>query len=218
MAQRESKMVRNSLTDIAPNNSNKAARDANKDPGTKERPKLKPVVTKGSVAKKKRSVMDKFKESFLGESENLGDYVIYDVLVPAFRDTISDMGFGVIERLFGTGRSKSRNNIVRDRGKSYVTYNDNRRGDSRDLDRNARARHDFENVVFTHKWEAEDVLSRMAGLIVEYGAVTVRDFYELSDIEADYTDEKYGWTNLREAYVDRSRNGYIILLPQTRIL
>lgn len=226
MAQRESKMVRNSLTDIAPNNSNKAARGEvteSKGPAAKDRPKLKAVVSKGSVAKKKRTVMDKFKESFLGESENLGDYVIYDVLVPAFRDTISDMGFGVIERLFGNGRSKSRSNITRDRGRSYVTYNDNRRGDTgrgagRDLDRNARARHDFENVIFTYKWEAEDVLSHMARLVVEYGAVTVRDFYELSDIDADYTDEKYGWTDLREAYVDRSRNGFIILFPSTRLL
>lgn len=224
--QRESKLVRNSLNDIAPNNSNKASRGEGAEPkeSSPERKKLKPLVSKGSVAKKKRTVMDKFKESFLGESENLGDYVLYDVLVPAFRDTVSDMGFGIIERLFGTGRSSRgrSSNIVRDKGKSYVSYNSNNnrrdRDNGRDLDRGARARHDFDNVVFINKWEAEDVLSHMVDLVTEYGEVTVRDFYELSDIESEYTDDKYGWTNLRDAYVDRTRNGFTIAFPPTRLL
>ena len=223
MAQRESRLVRNTLNDIAPNNSNKAARgEDGEETEVKVKKKLKPIVKKGSVTKKKRTVFDKFKESFLGESENLGDYVLYDVLVPAFRDTISDMGFGIIERLFGNGRSRhSRSsNIVRDRGRSYVSYNDTRRGrdDRRDIDRSSRARHDFDNVVFTNKWEAEDVLAHLVDLIGEYGAATVRDFYELSNIEAEYTDDNYGWTNLRDAFVDRTRNGYIISFPPTRPL
>ena len=223
---REQKLVRNSLNDIAPNNSNKATRvEGSKGAETEPRKKIKPVVSKGGVTKKKRTLMDKFKESFLGESENLGDYVLYDVLVPAFRDTVSDMGFGVIERLFGTGRSSRgrSSNVVRDRGRSYVSYaNTNTRRDNyddrRNLDRNSRARHDFENVVFADKMDAEGVLSHMVDLVVQYGEVTVRDFYELADIEAEYTDDKYGWTNLRDAYVDRTRNGHIILLPPTRPL
>lgn len=224
---RESKLVRNSLTDLAPNNSNKGAQ-AQKEEVVDDKKKLKPLVKKGSVIKKKRTVLDKFKESFLGESENLGDYIMYDVLVPAFRDTISDMGFGVIERMFGTGRGGGRgraSSIIRDRGKSYVSYagvqNDNRRSgrqNKRDFDDNSRARHNFENVVFTNKWEAEDVLAHLADMTIEYGEATVRSFYELSNIEADYTDDRYGWTSLREAYVDRTRNGHIIVFPPTRPL
>lgn len=229
MAHKESKLVRNSLNDIAPNNSNKAARGEGAEAKTpaKDRTKLKPLVAKGSVVKKKKTVMDKFKESFLGESENLGDYMLYDVLVPAFRDTVSDMGFGLIERLFGNGRSRSSrsgSSIVRDRGRSYVSYGgqdsrrNDKRDDKRDIDRGTRARHDFDNIVFTHKWEAEDVLAHMVDMVVEYGEATVRDFYELSNIEADYTDDKYGWTNLRDAYVDRTRNGFVIAFPSTRPL
>jgi hypothetical protein len=222
-------LVRNSLNDLAPNNSNKAAKGETKEKESKtERQKLKPVVAKGNANVKKKTVIDKVKESFLGESENLGDYIMYDVLVPAFRDTISDMGFGVIERLFGNGRSRGgrSSNVVRDRGRSYVTYNnagsDSRRGnnrdDRRDLDRNSRARHDFANITFTNQWEAEEVLSHLVDLIFQYGEATVRAFYELSNMDADYTDEKYGWTNLRDAYVDRSRDGYFIAFPPTRPL
>lgn len=219
MGQNESKLVRSSLNDIAPNNSDKAARGENTKPK-----KLKPIV-KGKVVKQKKTAFDKFKDAFLGESENLGDYILYDVLVPAFRDTISDMGFGVIERLFGNGRSRSgySGSVIRDRGRSYISYNsmsNNKRSrdDRRDLDRGSRARHDFENVIFTNRGEAEDVLAHLVDMTMEYGEATVRAFYELSNIEADYTDEKYGWTNLRDAYVDETRNGYIIVFPLTRPL
>ena len=227
MTQRESRLVRNTLNDIAPNNSNKAAKGGGNDEDIKEKKKLKPLVKKGNVTKKKRTVLDKFKNAFLGESENLGDYVLYDVLVPAFRDTISDMGFGIIERLFGSGRSRfsrTTNNIVRDRGRSYVSYNDSnsRRGggrdDRRDFDKGSRARHDFDNVIFTNKWEAEEVLAHLVDLVAEYGEATVRAFYELSNIEAEYTDDRYGWTNLHDAFVDRTRNGYVIAFPPTRPL
>lgn len=224
MAQHESKLVRNSLNDLAPNNSDKAAKGAKVE--GKEKKKLAPLVSKGSVVKKKRTVADKFKDAFLGESENLGDYIMYDVLVPAFRDTVSEMGFGIIERLFGNGRSsRSRGSVVRDRGRSYVSYNSSSRNDRgrdrddrRDIDRGSRARHSFDNVVFANKWEAEDVLAHLVDMILEYGEATVRSFYELSNIEADYTDDRYGWTNLRDAYVERTRNGYVIVFPQTRPL
>lgn len=224
MSQRESKLVRNSLNDIVPNNSDKAARGIKSETqDTKEVKKLKPLVKKGNVVKKKRTVVDKFKESFLGESENLGDYIMYDVLVPAFRDTVSDLGFGLIERLVGGGRSRpGRSSFVRDRGRSYVSYNsrdrDRGRDDRRDLDRETRSRHDFDKVVFTHKWEAEEVLAHLVEMVVEYGEATVRSFYELSNIESEYTDDRYGWTNLRDAYVTRTRNGFIIVFPQTRPL
>ena len=220
MAQHEAKLVRNSLNDLVPNNSDKAAKGAKVE--GKEKKKLAPLVSKGSVVKKKRTVADKFKDAFLGESENLGDYIMYDVLVPAFRDTVSEMGFGIIERLFGNGRSsRSRGSVVRDRGRSYVSYNSpsrRDRDDRRDIDRESRARHSFDSVVFANKWEAEDVLAHLVDMILEYGEATVRSFYELSNIEADYTDDRYGWTNLRDAYVDRTRNGYVIVFPQTRPL
>ena len=223
MGQKESRLVRSSLNDIAPNNSDKAARSGAKE---ETRKKLKPIV-KGPVKKQKRTAFDKFKEAFLGESDNLGDYIVYDVLVPAFRDTISDMGFGVIEKLFGNGRSRSgySSNVIRDRGRSYISYNNtsnnNRRNsqdDRRSVDKGSRARHDFQNIIFTTKEEALDVLAHLVDMIFEYEVATVRAFYELSNIEADYTDDRYGWTNLRDAYVDRNREGYFISFPPTRPL
>ena len=218
----ESKLVRSSLTDLAPNNSDKAKREPEKKP--EERKKLAPIV-KGKVVKQKKSMLDKFKESFLGDGENIGEYIVYDILVPAFRNTISEMGFGVIDMLFGDGRDRGRGSrVIRDRGRSYVSYNsvsDRRwpsRDDRREIDRGTRSRHNFENIIFDSRGEAEDVLSHLVDLTIQYGEATVAAFYELSNSESDYTDSRYGWTNLRDAYTERARGGYIIKFPQVRPL
>jgi len=226
----ERKLTRG-LEDIAPNNSDKAARSKNINPdqprkASDEPPKMKSIV-KGPVVQQKPSFASKFKESFLGEGGNIGEFVVYDVLIPAFRNTISDMGFGIIEMFFGRGRGGSygyNDRVVRDRGRSYVSYNepsrDRGRGrdDRRDMDRGDKARHDFGNIVYTSRGEAEDVLSHLVDLTIEYGEATVAAFYELSNIESTHVDNRYGWTNLRDAYTERVRNGYIIRFPQVRPL
>jgi len=226
----ERKLTRG-LDDIAPNNSDKAARaktiDPNQDKRAEERPKMKPVV-KGPVIQQKPSFLKKVKDSFFGEEGNIGEFVVYDILVPAFRNTLSDMGYGIVEMLFGRGRTGGygyTDRVVRDRGRSYVSYNsvserDRSRGmnDRRDIDRGDRVRHDFGNIIYSNRDEAEDVLSHLVDLTIEYGEATVAALYELSKIESTPQDNNYGWTNLRDAYVDRVRNGYIIKFPQVRPL
>lgn len=228
----ERKLVREGLEDLAPNNSDKSAREKTIEPNStkkpEERKKMAPVV-KGPVVQQKPSFMSKFKASFLGEGGNVGEFVVYDILVPAFRNTLSDMGFGLIDMFLGGGRSRGRDydsRVVRDRGRSYVSYNagpdrDRRGGrdsDRRDLDRGDRARHDFSNIIFSSRGEAEEVLSHLVDLTIEYGEATVAAFYELSNIDSSHTDNRYGWTTLKDAYTERVRNGYIIRFPQTRPL
>lgn len=229
----ERKLTRG-LDDIAPNNSDKVARskerviEPNDTKVPAKRKKLAPIV-KGTTIRQKPNFLDKFKTSFLGEGGNVGEFVVYDILVPALRSTISDMGFGIIEMFFGNGRDRGRggrndNRIVRDRGRSYINYqspsSDRGRNsrDYREMDQGDRARHEFGNVVFESIREAEDVLSRLVDILEEYDEVTVAAFYELSRIESEHTDGNWGWTNLRDAYTKRVRNGYIIVFPQTRPL
>lgn len=230
----ERNLVRGDLDDIAPNNSDKSASVKGKkvEPNQDKKPerkKMAPVV-KGPVVQQKPSFASKFKSSFLGEGGNVGEFVVYDILVPAFRNTVSDMGFGLIEMFFGNGRSRGRDydsRVVRDRGRSYVSYNGvsdrdrrdrGRDNDRRDVDRNDRSRHDFGNIVYTSRGEAEDVLSHLVDLTIEYGEATVAAFYELSNVESNHTDNRYGWTSLRDAYTERVRTGYIIRFPQVRPL
>ena len=54
----------------------------------------------------------------------------------------------------------------------------------------------------------------MDELIETYGSATVADLYDLVGITCNYTDNKYGWTNLRNAEPIRVRDGYMLKMPK----
>jgi len=123
--------------------------------------------------------------------------------------------------LFGERKSSSRSRMFRDRDRSYVPYNrmarrDDFSDDRRSISRSARSRHDFDDIILETRGEAEDVLSHMVDLIEDYGVASVGDYYDLLGIESNFTDNKYGWINVADGYVDRVRDGYCIRLPRPR--
>ena len=69
-------------------------------------------------------------------------------------------------------------------------------------------------LLLESRGEAEDVLERMDELIATYQVVSVADFYDLVGVSGNYTDNKYGWTDIRNASVIRVRDGYMIKLPK----
>lgn len=178
-------------------------------------------VAKGNVVRKKKTLGKKMAETFLGDdTKSVTQYIIYDVLIPAAKSTISDMVSGGIEMLL-FGDTKGRN-TRRDKGKSYVSYSSYYSGDrdrrDRDRERSARARHNFDDLDFESRGEAEEILSRLVDLIEDYGMASVADYYDLAGVSSNFTDDKYGWRNLSMASVTRTRNGYVINLPKTELL
>ena len=180
----------------------------------------------GTVVQKKKGLIKKITETFIeDDTKSVGDYVIHDVLVPAAKSMVSDMVSGGIEMLLFGGRRGSR--TFRDRGRSYVNYSSaSYRGPSRDIpirhDRDAgrsmsysgRSRHDFDEIILETRGEAEEVLSHLVDLTVDYDVATVADLYDLVGVVSNFTDNKYGWTNLSGASVSRVRGGYVINLPR----
>ena len=173
--------------------------------------KIEPVV-KGKVTTKKNNVR-KLTNTFVTEDiQNVKSYVLMDVLVPAIKKAISDIVTNGIDMLlYGeTGRSKRKTNasVV-----SYRNYYDSRREERYSSSR-TRTGYSYDDVVLETRGEAEDVLSRMDELIDTYGVVSVADLYDLVGISCNYTDNKYGWTNLRNAEPVRVRDGYMLKLPK----
>jgi len=72
----------------------------------------------------------------------------------------------------------------------------------------------YDDIILNSRGEAEDVLARMDELIDSYGLVRVADLYDLVGITGNYTDNKYGWTNIRNAQIVRVRDGYMIKMPR----
>lgn len=185
----------------------------------KEEKKIEKVVT-GVVRKKKRGFIKKATDVFIGEDVgNVGEYILYDVLIPAAKDTLSNLVTGGIEMmLYGETRG---HRTYRDKGKSYVNYNaassSKRPSDSRPQ-RDRRATHNFDDIVLESKGEAEEVLSNLVDLTLDYDMATVADLYGFVGLTPSFADEKYGWEDLSHAYVSRVRDGYLINLPKPKAL
>ena len=77
-----------------------------------------------------------------------------------------------------------------------------------------RSSYSYDDIILNSRGEAEDVLMRMDELMETYGLVRVADLYDLVGITGNYTDNKYGWTNIRNAEIVRVRDGYMIKMPR----
>ena len=55
-------------------------------------------------------------------------------------------------------------------------------------------------------------------LIERYQSATVADLYELVGVQGSYTDDKWGWVDIRGAGITRVRNGYLLDLPRPQPL
>lgn len=176
----------------------------------KEREKLQPVA---KAKTKKKSEIKKFTDVFVAEDiTSVKDYIVNDVLVPAAKKAISDIITNGIEMLL-YGEVKGKN---RDRNNGRISYTKYYERD-REYDRYSRPRrsvYDYDDIILETRGEAEEVLSRMDDLIDTYGMVSVADLYDLVGVQGNYTDNKYGWTNLRTASVQRIRDGYLLKLPK----
>lgn len=193
-----------------------------KEEKTKEvRKKVEPVV-KSKVTVQKKSLGKRISKSLFGDdTRGVGSYILYDVLIPAGKSMITEMVGGGIEMLVYGERQGRRTS--RDRGTSYVSYDKasyrngrEREGRERDTSRSARARHDFDDILIETRGEAEDILSHLVDFCQDYGQATVADFYDLAGIESKFTDNKYGWVDLRGTTITHVRGGYLLNLPKTQ--
>ena len=175
--------------------------------------KIEKVVS-GTAKTKKKSEMSKFKDIFISEdASNVKSYVLMDVLIPAMKKAISDIVTTGIDMILYGEEGESRRRAPSERV-SYRRYYDQR--DDRSIDRvRTRTGYSYDDIIVDNRGEAEEVLSRMDELIDQYGVVSVGDLYDLVGLTGTYTDQKYGWTNIRTAKPERLRDGgYVIKLPK----
>ena len=177
-----------------------------------ERPKINKVVS-GTVKRSKNSG-SKLADVFISEDvSNVKNYILMDVIVPAVKKAISDViTNGIDMLLYG---SNGRTNANRSTA-STISYNRyyGRDDHPRISDPVQTSRYSYDTITLTTRGEAEEVLARMDEIIDTYKMVRVADFYDLVGVTGNYTDNKYGWTNIRNAEVVRVRDGYRIKLPR----
>lgn len=174
-------------------------------------------VVRGKVKTKKKSEIRKFADVFIAEDvSSVKSYIIGEVLIPAAKKALSDIVTNGIDMiLYGsTGVSKRRNGSGS--RASYSSYYDRDRRSDRDdrYSRISRTSYSYDDIILDNRGEAEEVLAGMDALLEQYQLVSVADLNELVGISGNYTDNRYGWTDLRSASIVRVRDGYMLKLPR----
>lgn len=175
--------------------------------------KVEKIVT-GKVITKKKSSFRKFTDDFISEdAKNVKNYIFGEVLIPAIKKAISDIVTDGIDMiLYGGTRGSRRSSADRISYRNYYDRGSSARySDTRVSSYNS---YSYDDIILNTRGEAEDVLARMDELIEAYGLVRVADLYDLVGITGSYTDNKYGWTNIRSAKIVRVRDGYMIDMPR----
>lgn len=210
------------MTENYPGNSKKQRAEEAK--SETARPEIKKIVTTSGTIRK-ASLGSRMRETFAGEgARETGTYVFFDVIIPAIKamafDTITQ---GADRILFG-GRDVIRSGMA-NAPRTRTNYNQistkaannypgrNFEGGGREISRAARNNHRFDEILLDSRGEAEMVLDTMQDLISRFQWVSVPEFYSMVDVTAEFTDEKWGWTNISTAQIRPSRGKYVILLP-----
>lgn len=218
------------LNNEFPGNSQRPRRTEPQQP--REEKKVERIVAEGAIRRKK-PLSTKMRETFVGgETKSVWEYVLLEVMVPAAKDMIADAASQGVERMiFGEARSTTRRGYSRSSGGfgptgrvSYDRYsspasNPVGRASGRDearapMSARARASHDFDEILIPTRAEADEVLEQLFELISKYRSASVADLYSLVGITSQYTDDKWGWYDLRGSGVSRQRQGYLLDLPK----
>jgi hypothetical protein len=206
-----------------PANSRAAKQKAEKPRQAPQEKKVEKVVT-GNVIQRKKSFSTKLKETFVGDSRTVGQYIVRDVIIPAAKEVLHDVVNSYMDRMLF---HDSRGPVRRSRGTSSSTgprinygstssirrdpREEQRRNSSRNSD---RSKQDIGDIILEQRVEAEEVIDRMNERINEYGQVSVADLYDMIDVTSVFTDNKWGWYNIEGARARYTRDGYLLDLPK----
>jgi hypothetical protein len=211
------------MDQFPPNSKSSASARVQNDPKRVER------VTSAPADRRPRGLGHRFKSAFIGGDMRMAfDYMVVDIVIPAIQDTLIEAFQGGVERLIkGEGarpRRRSTHPGYSDVG--HVDYKGmhpasrTKASQPRMLSRSSRARGSFDELIISSRSEAEEVLDRMFDILSRYGGVSVADLYELTGVQSQHTDMKWGWTQLRGSKVVplRRQGGYVLDLPEVEQL
>lgn len=206
------------LYENLPDNSHKArvekaaSKEQNKAPETAKRAEK---VVHGKVKAKKNETR-KWTDMFISEDvSNVKSYIIMDVIVPSIKKAVYDLIVGTLDMSLYGGKGGGKRPTA-DKVSYHTDYNSvSRRDDRFSNERNRTSSgYSYDDITVETRGEAEMVISRMDEIMEEYDQVRVADLYDLVGITGDYTDNKYGWTNIQTARIVRTRDGYKIQMPR----
>ena len=179
-------------------------------------------IISGKATRKKKSALKKASETVLADdAETIKSYLVFDVLIPAAKDTLSDLVTNALDMmLYGSSKGSSGRTVNRRRTSSgyHNKYNQPESKKKPQLSDRSRRMMSFDDIILDSRPDAEQVLDYLRRRIDSYEAASVADLYDAVDITSDWTDTKYGWYDLDDAQVRRTRDGFLLDLPRAERL
>jgi len=187
-------------------------------------------ITSAEADRRRKGVGRRFKEIFIaGDPRSAVDFALTEIVIPEIRDVVYNAIQGGFDRwIYGEGRRSRRygnqsvysDNPPRTNYQSYSTTRPPTSSGTRMLSRQARVRHDFDEIVISSRAEATEVLDQMFEFLSRFGVVKVSELYDMVGIRSDHTDHKWGWTSLPGAQVRpmKGGKGYLLDLPEPQSL
>lgn len=189
--------------------------------------------TKAIAKLPKKTFAMKLKETFISEdATSVGDYILWDILVPTVKRTIRDVIVGSADRVFLGSTTPPSNNLYRSQGVTYVNpsrtnYSSitrpQRKVESRQnvqqLTGNRRA---FEvlDLIFEDYGKIHQAFDETIDLLDQYGQVSVDQYAEILSQyfngipNMEYTAQNFGWKSLATAEIVKVVGGYYVKFPR----
>lgn len=181
------------------------------------------------------SFREKVKRSFVKEDINdIRDYVVFDVILPAVKKSIFDTVVGTVGQLLGIAVPKSFPPHLSSMGgyNANLTTHEKKFRDYNSISNlttgtGTQERYNRFYAVdwpFDYEEQALSVLERLTDLCDTNGWVSVARFFEFADPGSTaagknpYTNEAYGWTSIAGTIVKPIPDyGYVLTLPAPKV-
>lgn len=197
---------------------------------TKPKKDIKAVIDE-PVKLKKKGLGQKFKQMIVGDSaQDVGSYLLFDVMVPAAKNLFYDLVTQGAGRMMWGGAAPGQSpryggrpgyNDYAGTSNRFIRPSSTSNGQPMSLKQSnqaASANMQFQEILYPTRGSAERVLDSMLEALDAYNVVSVADLYTFAGVSGDYTYEKYGWTDLRDARIRQSADGWFIQFPPSKVI
>lgn len=185
-------------------------------------PEVQPEVIESDRPKPK--VRQKtFMDALIDRAAQGSSDLIKNNIIPGIQVMLADTFHNAVDMIFvtrNTGRrpGSSVTNLQRPvaNRQTRVSYSEQSNQNAisrRSISDRARAQHDFSEIIFESRPEANGVLDDMRTHLEKYQSITIDQMYSFIGIDPTFRDSAWGWTNLDGSFVKHVRNGFVLELP-----
>lgn len=181
-----------------------------------EEKKTPKKVTTGKVIRRKKKAPSNIERSM----KRAWGYICTDVLGPALRDMLFEsVTSGAQHMIYQDEEARYSRPASRGRsvGNHRTNYNKvvNRSASRPEPERRvSRTSIQVDDIIIASRDEADEIIATLRAEQEQYEVARVSSLYSMAGITPTFTDEKWGWYDLRGATLRRVRDGFLLVLPE----